>query len=554
MSQSLPPRKPKSSSVDEANPQERDERDHYSLDDMLDSLRDSEREKDELGEVVTRSDGSKARKVKRRKRRSDQPEASKRKSTKEAKAAKKKKQLVWRVSIGVTLLVLSLLGGLFLMIRYNSEAYTDEVESAVGEWSGASADFSGLRMLPGSISMNQAEFSWEDGYFTEKLSLKKISGHASVTSFLGGTMGGREVGGARGTLQLRVPESGVKWLESVPQDQFPYNFQRYFCDSLVVNFGEGGLFKVAGANASLRYLKGSGWKLPLGGGRFSMEGWAPFPIKVGLLEFEEGAVLISSLKLEPPEGMENNFYNPVLGVKGRIPLTLGSQATLELQTKNYPFEGLIGEKLGRIFTGTTRKINDSKLIFTVGNSEIDEIYMPFDGEEIRVDHLPFVRVLNELFPEHGFEKLVFNSAIDGVFRKLPQGLGIQNFRLSDENRLLKLEGNILLADDGTLKGAMRLFISLGLINSDPKLKTLPVFTNQNSNTGFSIVDFEIGGTADAPEDTFRQKIGLGGGGGISPANTGPSFDSLFEELTAPTPSSSDTSSDSPFKENTDSGN
>jgi len=153
MSQSLPPRKPKKEAQGPESKIEQDDRDHYSLDDIMDSLRDSEREKDDQGEIVTRSDGSKARKVKRRKRRSDQPEASKKKSTKEAKAAKKKRATLIKVISVVALLIIALLAGLFTFIRFNSSQFEEQAEASAGEWSGSTIDLKGLRLLPGNISM-----------------------------------------------------------------------------------------------------------------------------------------------------------------------------------------------------------------------------------------------------------------------------------------------------------------------------------------------------------------------------------------------------------------
>ena len=68
MSHSIPPR--------QVPPQQPDQpgelgqaKGQYSLDEMLKTLRDQEREKESKGEIVTRSDGSVVRKVKRRRRR-----------------------------------------------------------------------------------------------------------------------------------------------------------------------------------------------------------------------------------------------------------------------------------------------------------------------------------------------------------------------------------------------------------------------------------------------------------------------------------------------------
>ncbi len=532
MSQSLPPRKsPQNSEKHRAS--EEDNRDHYSLDDIMDSLRDSEKEKGEQGEIVTRSDGSKARKVRRRKRRSDQPESAKKKSTKEVKAAQKKKSLILKVTCSVGFLLALFLGGLFMMIRYNSENYASQVEEGVGEWTGSEVDFTGLKVLPGSISMNEARFDWGEGYFTKALTLKKVSGHAKVASFLGKKMGGQEIGGVKGVLELCIPPGGGSWIEGLAEEKFPYNFQRYYCDGLNVLFGESDFFQFQNTHASLRYLTGSGWKLHLDGGLLTIKGWEPFPVKLGLLDFHEGEVEISSLKLQRPESLDS-LYNSNISVSGRIPLKIGEQAVLDIETKNFSLEGLFGKNLGKLFRGSIRAIEDSKLTFTVGSDGIDDIFMPFVGDHVTLRGFPFIRDLHELFPDKGFETIRLNHAIDGVFRYLPQGMGIKNLKMSDETQFLRFgKGNIFVSHDGNIKGRMQIFISRGLINGDPAVKALSGFVSStNDKIGYSVIDVQLGGTVDLPQDNFREVVGMhvNGTGPNFDQDGGESFENLFEKL------------------------
>ncbi len=75
---------------------------------MMKALRDKERAKEAQGEVVTRSDGTIARKVKRRRRRSEQANQD--------SPEREKKRLLAKVVIGATLCLFLFLTILFLIL------------------------------------------------------------------------------------------------------------------------------------------------------------------------------------------------------------------------------------------------------------------------------------------------------------------------------------------------------------------------------------------------------------------------------------------------------
>jgi len=115
-------------------------KEQYSLDEMMEALREQEREKDEQGEVVTRSDGSVARKVKKRRRRSDQPD--------KPSPEKEKKSLLLKIILATCLVLALFLGAGFLLLNHNSKNYREGIEEIASEWSGAEVELKGYKRLP----------------------------------------------------------------------------------------------------------------------------------------------------------------------------------------------------------------------------------------------------------------------------------------------------------------------------------------------------------------------------------------------------------------------
>jgi len=540
MSQSLPPRKPEKKGPDSASPSsEKSDQDHYDLDEMLDSLRDSAREKEEAGEVVTRSDGSVARKVRRRKRRSDQPEGSS-KSTKEVKEAKNRKKLILKIALGVVLFSIVAIAAFFTLLRYNSEVYAEKVEKEASEWTGSEVDFVGLKIFPGSIAMKEADFKWPDGYFVKSLELRKVEGDAGLVNLLTDSMGGTEVGSVNGKLVLASPDLGMREINPLPQENFPFDFQLYYCDGLEVVFGESDRLKITNAHTSLRYHTGSGWKLVLDDGLLEFAGWERFPLDGGNLKFDDDELHISALRLAIPERLkEDSPYDSRVVLEGRVPMKPGEVAKLELETTNFPLQGLFGKMLSELFAGSIRSVRDGEVTFTVGKGGVDSIVMPFNAENILVRKFPFTRDLDEIFPDKGFSKADYETNAKGVFHWLPQGTGIENLNMS-EKELLKISGNILVSHSGEIQGNLDLYVSWGLIELSPKSKVLKRLEDRKDASGYVKIPVTLGGTVDMPIDNFRSQLGIDQR--REPKESGPS---LFERAT--------TIDESIFKDNTSEG-
>ncbi|YCM45914.1 hypothetical protein V2O64_07785 [Verrucomicrobiaceae bacterium 227] len=462
---------------------------------MLKTLRDQEREKEEKGEIVTRSDGSVARKVKRRRRRSDQPD----KPTPE----KVKKRLIYKVLIGVSLCLFAALGVMFLLISFNSKSYREKVEARASEWTGASVDLDGLKLLPSSVDMKSAEFSWPESSYLRSLSLKRIDGHANLLSFVGARMGGLEVGGAVGEMQLGMPVGTGTGGQSLDPENFPFDFGRYYCDALDVSFGDSKALALKGASVSLRHLGEQGFRAGIDQGTLILKGWTPFPIANGLIQFEEGGLDLIALTLEKPANDESTL-GASMKLSGAIPLQEGKETQLTLTTNSFPAKSFFGLQMGQLFEGEVRHAEGS-VTYTMGEDHLDEFVAEFTGDYFELKSLPFLNDLKELFPKEGYDDIVFETNIKGVMRARPGGVALESLEMNHKD-LFRLKGNMIVSESGQLGGRMTLWINRGLIISEPRLKNFPGLNK--IEPGYSRVDFELKGTANAPQDTFRIVTGL----------------------------------------------
>ena len=325
MSSDLPPRstQPKAESVN-SPVSEGAEKDSYTLDEMMKALRDGEREREAVGEVITREDGSVVHRVKRRKRRSDQPEKAKSKSPE-----KKKKRFLWKLVVGVSLFLFVVLGALFTIVGYNSKAYREKVEEEASSWTGAEVELKGLKLVPGKITMSEASFKWPETSYLRDLELKKLNGHVDLTSFLWARLGGREVGGTVGVMNLQMPTGEGSVGQDLEEPDFPFGFQGYYCDALDVNFGKESPYSIKGTDTSFRYINGAGFRVTLDQGRFTFDGWEDLLIQNAVIKFSPDQVELETLVLSEPESDQIGSPSSIK-LSGLFPLTAGEKVELDL--------------------------------------------------------------------------------------------------------------------------------------------------------------------------------------------------------------------------------
>lgn len=492
---SLPPEKEPVSSIPEAR------KDQYSLEEMMKALRDKEREKDEKGEVVTRSDGTVARKVKRRRRRSDQPE----KPTPETE----KKRLLLKVVLCAVLVLATCLTGLFLVLRQNSKGHVETLETQTAEWTGAKVNFKGFKRMPFSASMQGASFVWDQESFIKSLELQAVSGDVRFFNFLGARPSGLQIGGLTGQMVVGNALGRSEPENPLEEEDFPFNFKQYFCESLNVSFGEGAPIGFKGASVGLRSIGQEGYQVTLDQGFFRLEGWEDLPIANGLIRYKNGVLTVNSLSLEHPVVGSSTLAHD-LEMSGEIPLKNGQKVELEISTEEFPLEVLVGKKLARLMSGSIVS-SKGKVSYTVGNRYFDEIEIGFSARSTKLARFPFLANLHSLFPENNLDQLEFGEGISkipitGTLRILPEGVVIENLDMALKGKV-KFRGSFGVGKLGNIAGDVELWVNRFFLTSQERFKNSPLLLGTEAS-GFVKVEFDVKGTLDEPDDGFLGEIGV----------------------------------------------
>jgi hypothetical protein len=500
MSTNLPPRR--TPPPDESVPESADpEKQQYSLDEMMKALREKERQKDEKGEMVTRSDGTLARKVKRRHRRTNQPG----KATPEAT----RKRIMVRVVIASLVILVLLLTGVFLVVHQNSKGYREGLEEKVADWTGAEVTLGGLKRLPWSCSINSARFSWGSDFFVKDLEIRKVTGDVGMASFFGVRPGGLQLGGRSGKMTLQTPMGKWDGIALQDEDEFPFDFSQYYCEALDVNFGDNSPLALFDASVILSYEGLEGYQVALDEGTMKIKGWDAFPVSSGLIRFKDGQMEVRHISLQQKTG-DSLIVGSSLDLSGTVPLRPGARAKLEISSKDFPLGVLIGQRLSRFIEGSLIK-SEGEVSFTVGTDQIEEIRISFEGKKARMRGLPFLMGLESLFPDQGFDLLEFDEGVSkapltGTLRSRPEGIALEDLEFAGRKGQFQMEGGMVIGSDDRLRGEFDVAMNRVYFSGHPKLKNSPLLAN--SQDGYVRFRFTIGGTLKKPTDTFMQEIGL----------------------------------------------
>lgn len=494
---------------------------NVTLDEMMRKLRENERQKDETGEMVTRSDGSTARRVRRRKRRSEQKE-------KKDKAETSKKSLLIRAALIVGLFLFLLMAGLFILVAFNSDSYEEKLEKRASEWVGAEVDLTAHKVLPGNITAEKMTFAWPENSHVSSLTLNKIEGGINFRSLLGARLGGQYYGGRNGTLVLNSPATPGDLMAELSPSDYPFDFSRYYCDLLDVQFGDSGQLALKGAEVSLRHFANEGFRVTVSGGGFHLKGWQDFEIHSALLRFPDGEVSIDQLRLKNPLDPAHGGVG-ALTIKGGIPLTQGEQAQLDLEMTDFPMSVLSGTDMGSFFTGKVRANKDGVAMYTAGNDSLDSLVLPFKGDDFSFKRFPMVENLKKIIFEDAEEELAFDTDISGVFRWSPRGSSIEKLEMANKN--IRMEGGLVVSSAGKIRGKLTLWISMGFINDKPKFRNHPAFSRRGGEgNGYAIIDVQLMGTTKLPDDDFALTIGHSSINGESNQDAGKSAEDLWKQL------------------------
>ena len=149
----------------------------YSIDEMMDRLKDSPSENPEDGELVTRADGSQAIRVRKRKRRSSQPHKEEVQRTRRAR--------IIQVSAALVLVLVAALAIGGAIAYANSSPFRRSLVRKIEQVSGATIELQLFRMNPQTANAGSFSLAWPDGNVLKSLSMRGLTAEIFPASFFG---------------------------------------------------------------------------------------------------------------------------------------------------------------------------------------------------------------------------------------------------------------------------------------------------------------------------------------------------------------------------------
>jgi hypothetical protein len=500
----------------ESSPDQR----NYSVDEMMDRLRDGEREKrnQPQSEMVTRPDGTQVVRVRKRKRRSRQPKAEAAKATK-----LQRKWLVVLGAVGIACLLVLAVAMLLLLAKYNSKGFQNGLEERINGNVGAETAIKGLSVTPLRARARTVSLDWGDGSFLDSLTLNSVTADTGIMSLLGADWSGEEVLAANGHLKVTQPAPrGPEGPGAIPSSAKPFGFIQYQCSFLTIEFGDrkvdGALLK--NTELSLRNpAKGAGQVL-LRGGTLDAAGWPPMDVDRGTALVSNGALDLISFRATPKIGGGEVTFKSV------EPIEAGRGAVLAVALADFPLSNLAGTGMEAIVGGVISSDNGS-IQLKDGPLAAAEIRVEFEGSDGYLKGFPFLDNLRSIFGDTDYAQPVFES-IRGVYRRGPAGTELQNLEFAHREQML-VRGTIAVATDGELSGRLEVGIPEGRAITATGRKRSAIFSSPEG--GFCWVSIDLDGTIQDPGDNFKVLLQRSAHESSRRKNSKDPGESRFDELT-----------------------
>ena len=460
---------------------------NYSVDEMMERLRDGEREKrqQDEGELVTRPDGTQVVRLRRRKRRSKQPEAEARK--------RKKRSMKFMVPLVIGLLVLVGVAVVLLVAKYNSRGFQEEFETGLEEVMGSQITIERLVVTPVKVRAASVRSEWPVGGFLQGMELSGVEADLGVVGFLRGSWSGDEIVAARGVLQLGTGSSGVP-LVRPPAGSIPMDYDQLRCQFLEVRFGDGKAsgFLLKNTDATLRMVDDDPIQVRFRGGSLTLAGWSPLEVDNGLGQVTSGGFEIVSFRAAPKGG------GGEINLTTAAPVIPGRPVQLNLEVTDFPLSHLVGTGFGSMFSGVVSSDAGSIVFGNEGVPRAD-LRVEFSGKEAGMMRFPFLENLRTVFGDTDYVRPEFES-IRGVFRESGGSAALQGLVLESKGQMM-VRGSLELSAGNALSGTLEVGIPESKVITATGRKRNEVFSDPKGE--YCWVTLAIGGDADGPDDNFK---------------------------------------------------
>lgn len=502
----------------------------YSIDEMMDRLKGSPSENPDDGELVTRADGSQAIRVRKRKRRSSQPHKEEAHRTRRAR--------IVQVSAALILVFVAALAIGGAIIYANSSPFRDGLVRKIEQSSGATSDLQQFRVNPQTANAGSLTLAWPEGNVLKSLWLRGLVAEIFPASFLGKSMTGEEITIGYGQLALQIPKVGAPLRNHpAPEGASAIHFNRYRAPILDITLGDptAPVIKLAKTEGSLspKNLNGRP-QLTLYQGDLTIAGWPKLRIdRAPLIEFRGDEIDIVGLRI-----LHETDDRGALVISGTVaPYKPGERSFLAVKLDAFQLSGLTGPALGGLFSGQIDSLpstTSNQLSFLPTENPAPTLDLTFrvsPTSKIEVRRFPFLFALSQTLDEDPwFEHPVFEGDAGGVLHREGGVVSLRNLDLASKGRLA-LRGEIFMAANQTLSGNLQVGLAEAMISGAPTSRLKSMFGPPKD--GFRWLTLEIGGSATAPTDNFKE---LFSAAQVTPRDSAVPTDhegSTFEELTRP---------------------
>ena len=499
----------------------------YSINEMMDRLKQSNDPSPEDGVLVTREDGSQAIRVRKRKRRSDQPAKE--------RAKRKKRVRAIQITVGLSLGVLGLLAAGGALVYTNTSSYRTRLLGRLDEATGSHAEVAQYRVTPTSAGALELDLQWPESSPLRKLTMRSVEADLHAKSFFGGGWSGEEVLAQTAELKIGVPQEVSSSLPPTPAEPF-FRFERIRSPKASILIGDSATPSVAVRDCEISfYPKNTSGRpeLRLNRGTVSFgKDFPAFPLDRSLLIFNGNQLDLVALRLSAPDHPQGT-----LQFSGSISATGEPRpATMDVKFSSFPLEHLAGRDLGRFLSGpadSREAATVNFLTFVPGQADSYRFAASWTAggdSPLKMAELPCFSELARLIGDSWFISPVFDGACGGTLRLEKTAVRFDELDLHAKSRL-RVTGSMSVGKDKSLSGHLRLGIPSSFALADDSGRLHQLLSAESE--GFRWVDVEVSGTATRPADDFRQKLAGALTAPRKPASDKAEPAGQFEELTRP---------------------
>ncbi len=486
-------------------PDSKSDPESYSIDDMLDRLKNRDPQEGEA-KLVTRADGTQALKVRKRKRRTDQ-------SRDRLNAQIHRRQLIQIAAFLVFVVMLLLvIGGFFLYA--NSTGYRENLISKIEQISGSKVKLQQFRINPVSANASSIEMDWPKSHVLHRLEVSGLKAKIAPVNFLGKVFQGAEIKGSRANLYLSGASTTADKNEEVKPEVDPsVAFNRYFIPDLNVYFSKEPNQDRVLEKTEISYFhppSRTHGEIRLSQGMLKMKGWPTLSLDRSYVRVRKGELDIQTFRLCWPQVQSSEKSDKgFIDFTGKIrPGNSDETHILSAQLDDFQIAYLLGEDLGRFFRGavTNRigKDESNQLKIKINSDHQLDLNLHLTqatGSRIQLHQLKFLGHLSVSLEDLWYETPIFDNDVEVVMKRNGDRVEIRSFRFVQRGRMVIKGAMTAEGEAGKISGNLKVGIPASIIEASDNRRLDILFSPEKD--GYRWLDLELKGTGATPIDNFK---------------------------------------------------